>query len=131
MKKPLAIIWQNSQNLCARVLENSRKTLITIQDEIEALENYLNLEQLSNEDNFDYEIIVDENIQTDAYGIPPLILQPFAENSIVHGLKELNHRGKITVNFDMERNIYRVLCSRQWTRKTCRQRSETPKIQLP
>ncbi len=110
MKKPLAIIWLNSQNLCARVLENSRKTLITIHDEIEALENYLKLEQLSNEDNFDYEIIVDQNIQTDAYGIPPLLLQPFAENSIVHGLKELKHRGKISVNFDMERNFHRVLC---------------------
>ena len=85
--------------LMRKVLENSRNTLITIQDEIEALENYLNLEQLSNEDNFDYEIIVDQNIQTDAYGIPPLLLQPFVENSIVHGIKELNHRGKITINF--------------------------------
>ena len=85
--------------LMRKVLENSRNTLITIHDEIEALENYLKLEQLSNEDNFDYEIIVDQNIQTDAYGIPPLLLQPFAENSIVHGIKELKHRGKISINF--------------------------------
>ena len=95
--------------LMRKILENSRKTLITIHDEIEALENYLNLEQLSNEDNFDYEIIVDENIQTDAYGIPPLILQPFAENSIMHGLKELNHRGKITVNFEWKETF--IECS--------------------
>ena len=95
--------------LMRKILENSRKTLITIHDEIEALENYLNLEQLSNEDNFDYEIIVDENIQTDAYGIPPLLLQPFAENSIVHGIKELNHRGKITINFEWKETF--IECS--------------------
>lgn len=85
--------------LMRKVLENSRSPLITIHDEIEALENYLTLEKLSNEDNFDFEIIVDENIQSDAYGIPPLLLQPFAENSVVHGLKELDHRGKITIQF--------------------------------
>ncbi len=95
--------------LMRKILENSRKTLITIHDEIEALENYLNLEQLSNEDNFDYEIIVDENIQTDAYGIPPLLLQPFVENSIVHGIKELNHRGKITINFEWKETF--IECS--------------------
>ena len=95
--------------LMRKVLENSRNTLITIHDEIEALENYLNLEQLSNEDNFDYEIIVDENIQTDAYGIPPLLLQPFAENSLVHGLKEITHRGKITINFEWKETF--IECS--------------------
>jgi len=95
--------------LMRKVLENSRNTLITIHDEIEALENYLNLEQLSNEDNFDYEIIVDQNIQTDAYGIPPLLLQPFAENSIVHGIKELKHRGKITINFEWKETF--IECS--------------------
>jgi ligand-binding sensor domain-containing protein len=95
--------------LMRKVLENSRNTLITIHDEIEALENYLNLEQLSNEGKFDYEIIVDENIQTDAYGIPPLLLQPFAENSIVHGLKELQHRGKITIKFEWKETF--IECS--------------------
>ena len=95
--------------LMRKILENSRSPLITIHDEIEALENYLTLEQLSNEDNFDYEIIVDESIQSDAYGIPPLILQPFAENSIVHGLKELQHRGKITITFEWKETF--IECS--------------------
>lgn len=86
--------------LMRKVLENSRNQLITIHDEVEALENYLQLEKISSGDQFDFEIIVDENIEPDAYGIPPLLLQPFSENAIVHGLKDMTERGKITVRFD-------------------------------
>ncbi len=85
--------------LMRKVLENSRSQMISIHDEMEALENYLNLEKISSEDSFDYEIIMDENIEPDAYGIPPLLLQPFTENAIVHGLKEIEHRGCITIRF--------------------------------
>ena len=85
--------------LMRKVLENSRSQLITIHDEVEALDNYLQLEKISSEDRFDFEIIVDENIEPDAFGIPPLLLQPFAENAIVHGLREIDHRGKITIEF--------------------------------
>ena len=86
--------------LMRKILENSRHSLISIADEIEALDNYLNLEKISSDNSFDYEIILDDKITADAYGIPPLLLQPFAENAIVHGLKEIEHRGKITISFE-------------------------------
>ncbi len=85
--------------LMRKILENSRHTFIAIQDEIDALDCYLNLEQLSNEASFDFEFIISDNINTEVYGIPPLMLQPFVENAIVHGLKEIDYKGKIVVSF--------------------------------
>lgn len=87
--------------LMRKILDNSRHAFISLQDEIEALDSYLNLEKLSGDALFEYEFVVDENITTDVYGIPPLILQPFAENSIVHGLKEIEREGKITISFNL------------------------------
>ncbi len=87
--------------LMRKILDNSRHSFISLQDEIEALESYLNLEKLSGDVPFEYEFKVDEKITTDVYGIPPLILQPFAENSIVHGLREIDYQGKITISFEL------------------------------
>jgi len=87
--------------LMRKILDNSRHSFISLQDEIDALESYLNLEKLSGDVPFEYEFKVDEKITTDVYGIPPLILQPFTENSIVHGLKEIDHEGKITISFEL------------------------------
>ncbi|MFT5306106.1 MAG: ligand-binding sensor domain-containing protein [Flavobacteriales bacterium] len=88
--------------LMRKILENSRHALISIQDEVEALDNYLNLEKLSGNHSFEYSITIDPTIQPDAFGIPPLLLQPFAENAIVHGLKEIEHTGKIDIRFDLQ-----------------------------
>lgn len=90
--------------LMRKILENSRHSFISIQDEIETLENYLNLEKLNTDFPFDFEIKIDERIQPDAYGIPPLLLQPFVENAIVHGIKEIDYQGKITVSFSLFEN---------------------------
>ncbi len=87
--------------LMRKILENSRHSFISIQDEIETLENYLNLEKLNSDFPFDFELIVDEQIQPDAFGIPPLLLQPFVENAIVHGIKEIDYQGKIEVRFTL------------------------------
>lgn len=83
--------------LMRKILENSRHGMIPIQDEIETLENYLNLEKLSTDHPFDFNIIVSDNIQPDAFGIPPLLLQPFVENAIVHGIKEIDRVGEIRI----------------------------------
>lgn len=87
--------------LMRKILENSRHSFITIQDEMETLESYLNLEKLNTDFPFDFEIVVGEKIQPDAYGIPPLILQPFVENAIVHGIKEIDYQGRIIVRFEL------------------------------
>jgi ligand-binding sensor domain-containing protein len=90
--------------LMRKILENSRHSFISIQDEIETLENYLNLEKLNSDFPFEFDILLDENIQPDAYGIPPLLLQPFVENAIVHGIKEIDYTGRIQVSFALHSN---------------------------
>ena len=83
------------------VLENSREPMITLAGEIQTLENYLSLEQFSRGDSFDYFIELDEEIDDEEYLIPPMILQPFVENAIIHGVAHLTHKGKITVAFNL------------------------------
>lgn len=72
--------------LIRRVLENSKTTLISLEDEITTLKLYLNLEALRFEGKFEYEINIAEDIDSYDVELPSMILQPFAENAIWHGL---------------------------------------------
>jgi LytS/YehU family sensor histidine kinase len=77
--------------LIRHVLETSSSRMIALADDLFALELYIQLEQLRMDHNFDYEILLDESIDKEAIQIPSMIIQPFVENSIWHGL---NRRGK-------------------------------------
>ena len=85
--------------LMRRILENSREKFISIDDEVETIENYVQLEKLTNDISFEFEIDIDEEIDTTEEILPPMLLQPFIENSIIHGIKELGEKGKIKVVF--------------------------------
>ncbi|MGQ3088699.1 sensor histidine kinase, partial [Flavobacterium sp.] len=82
-------------------LEYSKESLIPIDKEIESLQNYLELEQLRFNNMFEFEITKDPNIEDDM-ALPPLLLQPFVENSIIHGIVPKKMRGRITVGFKLE-----------------------------
>ena len=83
------------------ILQNSRKTLISISDEISFLELYLNVEQKRFDQAFEYEIQLDDKIKIKNSFIPPMLLQPFVENSIVHGiLPKKAGIGKIEISFN-------------------------------
>lgn len=88
--------------LMRQVLEYSRETYISLEDEIRTLENYLALQQLRYDHAFDYEIIIGEGINRWETMIPPVMAQPFVENAIEHGKVHLIENGKITVRFDRE-----------------------------
>lgn len=80
------------------ILENSRLSEIPLERELEALRLYLLLEQMRLQDQFSYTIQLDPQIETDKLAVPPLILQPFVENALWHGLMPLEHReGKIEI----------------------------------
>ncbi|WP_338814593.1 histidine kinase [Bernardetia sp. Wsw4-3y2] len=66
-------------------LELSRQEMISLEDEIETIDNYLNLQQARFEDYFTYQIKVPNELEIDALFIPPMLIQPFVENSILHG----------------------------------------------
>ena len=81
-------------------LDNSRCKLTSIQDELESLKIYLELESLRLKNQLEYEIIIDEEIDPVMFKIPPLLLQPFVENSIIHGLQNKEGAGKIEIRLD-------------------------------
>lgn len=87
--------------LMRQILDNSRQTTITLEEEISTLENYLLIEKFCNGDRFDYRIITDPSLETDFIKIPPMLLQPFIENAIKHGMKyQSDKRGFIEVKFE-------------------------------
>ena len=89
--------------LMRQVLENSREALIPLSEEIQTLENYLSLEQFSRGESFDFQIHVDEKIDPDEFMIPPMLLQPFVENAIIHGVAHLSgQKGMISIKFRLE-----------------------------
>lgn len=82
-------------------LEYSKGSLIPIDKEIESLQNYLELEQLRFHNKFDFDIQSTEKVEFNM-GLPPLLIQPFVENAILHGLVPKEDKGKIEVKFDVE-----------------------------
>lgn len=92
--------------LIRSVLENSKYELVLLSKEIQALELYIELESLRASFSFDYEIILEDSMHADHYYIPPMIIQPYVENAILHGLTPLKERrGKLTLIFSQKGNI--------------------------
>lgn len=84
-------------------LEYSKESLIPVDKEIEGLQNYLELEQLRFNKAFEFSITKDSNIEDDM-ALPPLLIQPFVENAIIHGIIPKKERGCITVAFTVQDN---------------------------
>jgi tetratricopeptide (TPR) repeat protein len=92
----------NFAKLMRLILENSREEYIPLSKEIKTLEYYLQLQKNRFDDNFEYAIEVADNIDPDAIGIPPMLAQPFIENSIEHGLKNADKKGEIRILFRLQ-----------------------------
>lgn len=89
-------------HLMRNMMENSNKDFITLSNEIEQLKKYLDLEHLRFQDKFDYEITVDENLDTETTFVPNMIVQPHLENAIWHGLRYLETKGKLLLKFGLQ-----------------------------
>ncbi len=87
------------------VLNNSKKAWIPLEDEIEMLGLYLDMEKLRFKDAFSYSLVCDEDTDPAGIFIPPLLLQPFVENAIWHGLMHKKENGLLTILFRRENNI--------------------------
>lgn len=89
--------------LIRQTLDNSSKTSISVADEIDYLGSYLALEKIRFENKFDYAIKVDPAIRPEEYRIPGMLLQPYIENSIRHGIRyKKDGKGQINVSFTLE-----------------------------
>lgn len=85
--------------LIRNVLDNSQLNSIPISKELKMLENYLELEKLRFGDQFSYIITVDDALDPDFTDIPTMILQPFVENAIWHGLLHKKEDGRLSITF--------------------------------
>ncbi len=83
---------QKFSKLIRQILENSENPTISIEKELATLRLYIELEQARFAGTFAYRIEVDDDLQDASFQIPPLMLQPFAENAILHGLRHLEGR---------------------------------------
>ena len=84
------------------VLENSRNERITLSSELVALELYIEMEAMRFKEKLSYSLVVDENVETDYIEIPPLLLQPYVENAIWHGLMPKEDGGHIDIKVAMK-----------------------------
>ncbi len=85
--------------LIRQTMNSIKSNSVLLDDEVERLRNYIELEQFRMENHFDFSVILDEQLQQDDYFIPSMIVQPFVENAIWHGISQLSGEGRITIRF--------------------------------
>lgn len=90
--------------LMRQVMDDSKHTMIPLNEEIDMLRLYLQLEHTRFSEKFDYTLTVDENLDPTDCTIPPMIVQPYLENAIWHGLRYKDTKGQLKVHFSQSGN---------------------------
>jgi tetratricopeptide (TPR) repeat protein len=91
--------------LIRMVLLHSQKKLVPLEDELDMLKLYLDMERLRFKNAFDYHITTTNAIENSSVFIPPLLLQPFCENAIWHGLMHKDGQGHLNIELSEEEGI--------------------------
>ena len=87
------------------ILQNSQSALIPLESELESLQLYLELEAVRFDHHFEFNIKVDDELETDIIKVPPLIIQPYAENAIWHGLMHKEEKGHLEIELFQEDDL--------------------------
>lgn len=96
--------------LIRMIIEKASQSNINLQDELKRLQFYLDLEKERFHDKFEYEIIVDEKIDLENTHIPNMIIQPYIENAILHGILPKKEKGKVILSFRLnEKNWLEII----------------------
>lgn len=90
------------------VMENSTEDFIPFSQELDLLQNYLSLEKTRFTDKFNFEISVDENLNQQNLLIPGMLIQPFLENAIWHGLRYRTEKGFLKLHFEKENQYLKI-----------------------
>ncbi len=85
--------------LMRAVLENSEENFISLTKEVELLRLYVQLEHFRFQDKFEYCIDIDPQIEIEEFMIPPMLLQPYVENAVWHGLRYRSKQGLLSIKF--------------------------------
>ncbi len=91
------------------ILNNSEKSTVTVGEDLESLKLYLELEQMRFEGKFDYEISIAPEVDLDYDVMPPLLMQPYVENAILHGLNPRPDKGRLTIEISSKNNF--LICT--------------------
>lgn len=97
--------------LMRSIIGNSKQQMIPVSEEINALHLYLELEVMRFTDKFEYKIIVDEEIDQNYDRIPSMLIQPYVENAIAHGLLPKQGHGKILIH--LQKQVDSISCTIQ------------------
>ncbi len=96
-----SIYLSRFSELVRSILSNSQVEMITLEEELNTIENYLELQKIRFPEKFDYSISVDKGLNPESINLPPMLTQPFIENAIEHGFRLISHKGQIDLNFSL------------------------------
>ncbi len=97
--------------LLRNYLKSSRNKYITIEEEVENLRNYIELQQARFKDRFDYEFSIDPRLNSGYMNIPSLLIQPFVENAINHGILLKQGKGRLKVGLNIPDGGNMLVCT--------------------
>lgn len=97
-------------NLLRRILNNSGHMYISLKEELETLKLYMDIEKIRCDNAFDYQLSIGDDIDVNNFKVPPLIIQPFIENAIWHGILPSKKKGMIIINFNLSPNGNELDC---------------------
>ncbi|MFC4633462.1 tetratricopeptide repeat protein [Dokdonia ponticola] len=100
-EKKSVVYLSKFSKLLRIILENSREKMVLLSQELAAIENYLSLQNLENE-SYNYTVSIEETIDTNAFEIPPMLIQPFVENAIEHAFTNQLENREIHVRITYE-----------------------------
>ncbi|MFB6343118.1 histidine kinase [Saccharicrinis sp. FJH62] len=94
--------------LMRSVMENSKYDFIALTDEVKIIELYLKLEHERFKEKFDYMFSIDEDVNTESFMIPPMLIQPYIENAVWHGLRYKEEKGILQVELKQVDNCLEI-----------------------
>jgi anti-sigma regulatory factor (Ser/Thr protein kinase) len=95
-------------HIMRETLESTYKEYVTVEQEIDFLNEYLDVQKIRFPRKFDYEVIAANNLEVDELQLPAMIIQPFVENSIEHGFSNIDYTGLVTIEFNKSGKDLRI-----------------------
>lgn len=109
--KKVRLYIKDLANYFRNILKITEKNTHSLEDELEFTEGYIKLQQSISVTPFTYEIIIDDDFDTYSLQVPPMLLQPFIENSIKHGFATVEYPGNISIHAKIQNNQPVVIIS--------------------
>lgn len=103
-----ALYLSSFSKLTRSILEGSRHDFVSLQEDFETNENYLKIQKMRYDGLFEYSISIDDSLDPDHVQIAPMLIQPFLENSVKHGFKDITYKGHLEVIYKKIGNTLQI-----------------------